>query len=353
MKKSFRNLIIFAAGLLFLGQGCIQVRTGPRADDGGVFKSVNKGADWAQKVLIPTVTPQKRTIATANIVTIVADPSDNRALYAGTAENGMLFTYDGGESWFPVGVISYGRVPSVAVDPKDKCVIYAAFENKVLKTYDCSRTFETVYFESRVDKQITGIAIDSFNTAIIYAGTSSGDLIKSTDSGKSWAPIHRFENLIRKILIAPYDTRIVYVATAEKGIFKTTDAGGNWADVNKGLEQFSGAQQFRDLVFDLSSKETLILASQYGLTRTNDGGTTWQKIDLLTPPGSATIYSLAVSPKSGNEIYYATGTTFYKTENGGFRWTTRKLPTSRAATALLIDPGNPSVLYMGVTKLTR
>ncbi|MEA3272088.1 MAG: YCF48-related protein, partial [Patescibacteria group bacterium] len=347
-KKLFFILII--AFLMMGGVGCIQVDFGGSGtgNDGGIFKSADKGVEWMQKVRILTTGERIKTIGNVNVLTLVMDPQDSRAIYLGSEKSGLFYSYDGGESWSRSSTLQRGAVPSVAIAPDNKCTVYAAYENKVIKSIDCSRTWQVKYFESRTDKRITSVAIDPRNASVIYAGSSSGDVLKSSDAGVSWTPISRFQNQIKKILIAPYNSTIVYVATASSGMFKTTNGGGSWDELAKNFSQFSGSRVYQDLQFDLSGTERLVYASKFGLLKTNDGGATWNQIELLTPPGSATIYSLGVNPRNGNDIFYSTGTTFYKTLDGGEKWITKKLPTSRVGSVIMIDPTNPNVVYMGV-----
>lgn len=338
-----------------LGVGCVSFSGigGGSGFDGGLWKSSDKGVNWVSKSLIPTTSAQKRSLGATDVITLVADPQDHRAIYAGTAGSGMYYTLDGGEGWFPVSGFS-SRVSSIAVDFKNKCLVYAAYENKVQRSIDCARSWQTAYFETRTDKVITAVAIDPKDGRIIFAGNSAGDLNMSADSGGSWTTVNRFKSEVKKILIAPYDTKIIYAGTKSSGVWRSADGGLSWSDTSsEDFKQFAGAFEYRDLVMDLSSPENLLYASQFGILRTTDGGINWSKIELLTPPGSATIYSLAVNPRDGGEIYYGTATTFYSTIDGGVKWKTRKLPTSRAATSMLVDPREVNVLYLGVTKLKQ
>lgn len=350
MKKNY--LIIFLFSMLVLtGVNCIRLGT-PTAADGGVFKSADKGETWQQKVKVATTEAKQVTIGNVNVVLMVMDPQDANTIYLGTAENGLYLTYDGAQSWQKT-VFDRGRIGAIAIDPKNKCNIYVALSNKIFKSSDCIRTWQEIYVETRPGQIVTSIVVDFYDPKIIYAGLSAGDLLKSIDSGASWSVIKRFENEVAKILLAPYDSRIIYVATRGAGIWKSTDAGASWISFGDQLREFAGAFEFKDLVLDQSQKDTLILASKYGLLRTRDGGTSWQPINLLTPPGSVDILSLAVNPQNGNEIYYGTISTLYKSINGGERWITRKLPTSRAATYLLVDFENPNIVYLGTTKFKK
>ncbi len=338
-------LILF---MVFAGVGCIKFQSSSREADGGLWKTVDQGERWSQKKVLLTAEGIK-SIGGESITTLVADPQDRLALYAGTTEAGLFYTYDGGDSWFQARQLSSGRVSAVAVDAKNKCTIYVAMGSRIWKSTDCSRSFSSIYFEARSDVSLTQIVPDWFNTRVVYAGTSEGDVLKSADGGANWASVVRLDDYVVKIHIDPFDSRIVYVGLKDKGIWKSTDAGANWTDLSEGFKEFKRGRGLAGMVGDAVTRDTLIVANKYGLLRTTDGGLSWQALNLPTPPESVTIHSLAVNPKNGNEIYYGTTSTFYRSSNGGANWTTKKLPTSRAATALLVDSQDAKVLYLGAT----
>jgi photosystem II stability/assembly factor-like uncharacterized protein len=354
MKKFLLVFPLLVAFLVFGGAGCVQINFGGSAGSGGgVYKSADKGIVWEQKVKILTTNQQVATIGNINVLSFAIDPQDNKAIYAGSSGSGLFYSYDAGESWAQSPTLKRGDVPSIAVSPSDKCTIYAGFENKVIKSDDCSRTWKVMYFDSRAANKILSIAIDPNNGAVVYAGSMTGDVLKSSDNGMSWSPIGRLQNTVKKILIAPYNTAIVYVATQSKGIFKTKNAGGGWENLADKIKSFSTAINYKDLKFDLSAQDTLVYASQYGLLKTTDGGQTWKAMELLTPPKAATIYAVEVNPKNGNDIFYSTATTFYRTLDGGQKWITKKLPTTRAASTITCDPENPNIMYMTVKNIDQ
>ncbi|MEK9151948.1 MAG: YCF48-related protein [Patescibacteria group bacterium] len=353
---SRRPYIISAivGSLLFVGAGCISFggeTVGTGQTDGGIFKSGDKGDNWAQKVAIPTTTGERKSINQVSISTIVQDPQDPKAIYVGTTANGMFYSYDGGDSWLQPVQISRGRIPGLAVDPKNKCVIYVASENKVLKSEDCSRTWSVKYFDTRVDKVIVAVAVDGYNPKIVWAANNAGDVLKSTDGGQSWANVKHFDSQILKLQVNAGDSRKVYVGTKGSGVWRTDDLGMNWTDLSPEYRKFAGSMDFSDMAMGVSDPKTVVFTSKYGLLRSRDGGDTWSSVDLLTPPTTSVVYySVALDPKNADNIYYGTSTTFYKSGNGGANWVPKKLPTSRAATAIMVDGQNSSVLYLGVTK---
>ncbi len=344
MKKHF--FIITVLATVFIA-GCVRLGNSQPAAVAGIFKSFDQGENWGTKNLFLS-SGGIGDIAGVGVVTLTFDPQDPRALYLASAAHGLLYSLDSADSWQQGGIIAEGRIGAVVIDPSDKCTVYAARNNTVIKTSDCTRTWSEVFIDTRADKTVTAIAIDHFDSLIIYAANTAGDILKSVDGGGNWRVIERLDNPVRKLLVDPNDSRILYAATERRGIFKTISAGADWFDINENLEKFSGALEFKNLLFDTTQPDALLLVAKYGLLRTFDGGTTWEAIALITPPTSTDIFATAISPFNNQEIYYATRSTFYKTTDGGQNWVTLRLPSAATPSVLIVDPVNPGILYMGL-----
>ncbi|MDD5043403.1 MAG: YCF48-related protein [Patescibacteria group bacterium] len=351
--SSKKFFLLFSVLTIFVlsGAGCISFKKS--GNDLGVFRSGDKGDNWQQKVSVAHVGVADVSIAGVNIKDFEIDPSDSNALYALSEGQGIIYTYDNGDSWQLVKFFSGKTINSIAVDNKDKCNLYAAVDNKIFKSDDCNRTWKLIYDDPRADNKINALDLDSFNTQIVYAGSSQGDVLKSLDGGKSWKAINRLKSSVEKILInQANDTRVVFVATQKNGVYKTANAGESWEESQDILRTYGGGLEFRDMVYQ---KNSLILATKYGLLKTTLGNEwqAWQPINLITAPGTATIYSLSVNPQNSAEIYYVADKTFYRTADGGKTWTTKALPTTGAGTALLVNYANPNMLYLGITKIKK
>ena len=352
--------IIFILALLpLLSAGCgVTVGGAKKANptDGGVFKSINKGTGWQQKVLIPTVSGKPRSFSGVNVASMAMDPNDRLAIYFGSEANGLIYTYDGGNSWQTADSLVKATVSSVAVDPKDKCTIYVAVGNRVYKSEDCSRTWSQVYFDNELMAVVDTLAIDHFDTNNIYIGISRGDVIKSTSGGADWQTIYRAGNRIKKILVDPNDSRNVYVATTNKGMFRSRDNGANWEEMKKladAIREHKLGTDIKDMIIAKDETKTMFLATFYGLLKSADNGETWEKIELIPTEKRATINALAINLTNVQEIYYVTNTTFYRSLDGGQNWATIKLPTTRAGWKLLLDPTDPNIVYLGAKGLAK
>jgi len=352
--KLLRVLILLPLMVLTLSGCTLSLGTGSgtssSALDGGVYKSLNKGASWTQQTGILGVNA-KRSFSGIDIISLAVDPSDNNTIYAGSLDNGLFYSYDGALGWQIATGLGKVSVTNIAVDPADKCLIYATAANKVFKSDDCSHTWAQVYFDDDLKAIVSSLVIDHSSSSNIFIGTSNGDIIKSSDRGASWRALGRLENQVDKIVISPVSSKIMFAGTTSKGIFRSADGGEKWEKLADKLAAFDGSNRFRDLVIAKSDKAIIFLASDYGLLKSTDEGNTWSKIELLTAEAEAKIYSIAVNSGDAKEIYYTTATTFYHSLDGGKNWISKKLPSSRAGFKLLLDPKNPATLYLAVRRV--
>lgn len=350
-KKFFLLSLIFFSLIL---SGCsISLKTSEGGNDGGVYLSGNKGNTWQRRILIPTTSGNPGSIANLNNFTLTMDPSDNKALYFASMDNGLYYTYDQGASWSFVSALGRQTIRDVQVDPKDKCNVYVAIDNKVYKSVDCTRTWSQVYYDTEPETLINSIAIDHYNSNNIYIGTSRGEIIKSEDQAGSWRTIERFGNYVRIIRISPFDSRILMAATRDKGLYRSFDSGESWYDLDENLKDFNNSNKIRDIQFSLSEPGLLFMATNYGLIKTTNHGDNWEKIELITPEKESVINALAIGPQDPQEIYYVTDTTFYRSLDGGLNWSTKKLPSTRPGRKLLVDPKNSNLVYLTVLQIDK
>lgn len=343
----------FLVVALSLVAGCT-FRLGSPSDggsDGGVWKSVDNGNNWEQTVSVPTTEGKTANIANINVQMMVIDPQDHQTIYLATEKNGVIYTYDGGQSWRQFNNLQQEKINAVAVDPHSKCTLYAVSGNKLFKSDDCGRFWENPYFHQNSNVILTDVEVDPYNTSIILMTTSDGEVLKSSNRGQSWVAVFRVSRgSFLNVVINPQNNKIIYAATSREGIYKTIDGGDNWSSLGEGLRSYSGSHEYRALIIDKATPNSLILISRYGMLRSRNGGDTWDIVNLLPAPKSTTIYSVAVNPQNSDEIYYTTRTTLVKSIDGGVSWSSQKLPFSRLANQILIDGENTDIVYLGTAK---
>ena len=197
--------------------------------------------------------------------------------------------------------------------------------------------------------RVTAIDVVLSNPDVMYVGTASGGLWKSTSGGIKWNPV--FENevtgSIGALAIQQSNPSVIWVGTGEGnprnslnggyGIFKSLDGGKTWKSM--GLEK---TRHIHRVIIDPTNPDVVYVGAigspwgihpERGVYKTTDGGETWNKIlyannktgtgDLIMDPSNpnkliATLWEHKRDPwffKSGGE-----GSGMHITYDGGKTW---------------------------------
>lgn len=375
MPKLFRELALKKLGLFsllllsFLLLSACSISTSSnntsRGIDSSVFVSPDGGNTWREAVSLAGASDGKN-ISSVNVNLMTFDPQDNLAVYLGSRENGLFYTYSIGRyGWIKVDDLPNTQVNDIKVDPSNKCTIYVAMANRLYKSVDCNRSFSQTYYDNNLEVAVNAIAIDHYNPNNIYIGTSRGEIIKSVDGGETWRTIYRLDDGISQIIISPLDSRLAFVGTMRNRIYsfnvnssartvsqeelEKSFEVSNWQDLNAVLKDYDLGRTFRDFI--VSGDGLMFIATNQALLRSGDNGISWERLNIIQPEKDAVINALAVDKQNSNNIFYVTNTTFFRSSDGGQTWATKKLPTTRAGSALLVDHKNPNNLYLGTVKL--
>lgn len=160
--------------------------------------------------------------------------------------------------------------------------------------------------------RIRSIVVHPTDPNILYIGSVSGGVWKTTSAGSSWFPLKDdMENLaVCSMVMDPTNSNILYAGTGEgyfngdalrgEGIFKTTDAGATWNRLSS--TNNSNFYFVNKLMIDQSTN-ILYAATRKGLYASTNGGTTFN--GLLVGGGGADVHCMDV------EIAYTSPTTIY------------------------------------------
>ncbi len=222
--------------------------SGPRRSDGGSFGLKTAGIDVSDRALF--------------IPPLVMDRVDPQVLYFGTFR--LYRTTDRAESWVPISsdLTTGGSISAIAVSLSDPAVIYAGSSTGDLHVTMDGGGAWTAINASLPNRFITDIAlheVDPRIALVTLSGFGSGHVFKTTDAGASWLDVSA--NLpdvpVNAILIEPGTPSIVYIGT-DLGTFVSTDGGSSWSPFNDGLPQVA--------VFDLAIMPNtgILLAATHG-----------------------------------------------------------------------------------------
>jgi photosystem II stability/assembly factor-like uncharacterized protein len=201
---------------------------------------------------------------------------------------------------------------------------------------------------------VMGGRIDDFgvvesNPNIVYVGTASGGVWKTTNNGTTWEPVFDKESAstIGDIAIAPSDPAVVWVGTGEPnnrqssswgdGIYKSLDAGKTWQKMGLAATHHIGR-----VVIHPKNPEIVYAAAlghlwgpnpERGVYKTMDGGKTWNQV--LKINDDTGVSDIAMDPESPDTLYAAAyerrrtpfgfngggpDSAIYKTVDGGATW---------------------------------
>jgi photosystem II stability/assembly factor-like uncharacterized protein len=336
------------------------VSTTPVAPGGlGIYRSADKGETWQEINVYPTAQGVK-SLSSLKVYRLFNDPSDPNALYMASRSQGLFYSYDKGDSWQMVPFFAGKFVYSLAIDPVDKCTIYATDGGSVFLSDDCNRTWKQVYASQR-GSRIVSVVIDYADRNNILVAMEDGSVLQSLNSGASWRVLKSFGGTIRELVADPKNPGRLYAASSQSGVARSDDSGKTWIDIRNGLENYTEGLSYYRLVLDPSTKDSIYWLSKYGIFHSVDAGQTWQEIKLVTSPGTVNIYNLAVNPANPKELAY-TATIFgadskvsssklYKSIDGGVTWFNRKLPSSAVPVFLYAHPTQAGVLYAAFTSI--
>jgi len=198
--------------------------------------------------------------------------------------------------------------------------------------------------------RINVVVPDPKDDNIIYAGAPAGGIWKSLDKGLTWTPIS--DSLpqigVSGIAIDSNDSNIIYIATGDDdnsdtpsaGVFKTTDGGLTWNET--GLSPSSTPSSMNDIYIHPTNSDIVFVATNQGLYKSSDAGITWHnkvvgniKDVKLKPDMPSTIYTV-----SNNKFYLSIdeGENFTQIETG--------LPTSSGRLVIDVTPANSKYVYV-------
>ena len=178
--------------------------------------------------------------------------------------------------------------------------------------------------------RVRSILIHPTLTNILWCGSVSGGVWKSTNSGASWLPLDDFmANLaVACMAMDPTNADIIYAGTGEganpyahalrgAGIFKTSNAGATWMRLSSTAS--SSFQYVNRLAIDPNNSQVILAATRSGIFRSADGGETWNRsfaTDTLDVAFHPTDSAQCIASGYNSRVLYST--------NGGLNWSSAR-----------------------------
>ena len=225
--------------------------------------------------------------------------------------------------------------------------------------------------------RVTAVVGIPGNPNVYYVGAAAGGVWKTIDGGLQWKAVFTKEGSasVGTLALAPSNPNIVWVGTGESnirsdvingaGLYLSTDAGKTWK-----LMGFKNAGQISRVLVDPQNPEVVWVAvlghvwgpnAERGVFKSTDGGKTWEKvlyendhtgaIDLVMDPGNpmvlyAALWQAVRHPWALDEGGPDSG--IWRSTDGGDTWhrLTKDMPKGPIGRiAVAVAPSNPQRVY--------
>ncbi len=253
---------------------------------------------------------------------LAVGPGDPDVVYAGTSDEGLFKSQDGGRSWERLSGIVHPRVTAVAISPSD---------------------------------------------GVLYAGTEPSSLFVSRDGGGSWRELEGLKNLpsaptwsfpprpwtshVRAILPGYSDPNLVVAGIELGGVVRSPDRGESWQDQRPGAYADCHA-----MAAHAAAPQKLYEAAGGGFAESADSGESWAAADEGIK--HRYVWGLAVDIEDPALLYVSAAPGPGRAHGSGFsdaaiyrrresRWEPVAEGLAGFPYALAADPETPDALYAG------
>jgi photosystem II stability/assembly factor-like uncharacterized protein len=275
--------------VVWVGTGEVWTRNSVSVGD-GLYRTTDGGTTW-QKIGF------EKSERIAGIQVNPKDPNEVYVavlgpLWSDSEERGLYKTNDGGKTWNKILFVDKTTGCSdLFLDPTNPNVLYAAF-------WEFRRTPW------------------SFSS-----GGNNSALYKSTDAGKTWNKIHNGfpKGKLGRLAIAaaPSNTNILYTVIEseqdkDKGLYRSDDAGASWKQLNNDFEIVVRPFYFSRIVVDPRNPEVVVKGGLFG-SISRDGGKTFKNLGFM----HSDIHDIVFDITNSDRMYAATDGGVYRSWNGG------------------------------------
>jgi photosystem II stability/assembly factor-like uncharacterized protein len=255
----------------------------------GIYRSDDNGLTWQVVSAGPGVPLNDLTV----------HPANEQVLFAGSAGGPVASTSnlwrsdDSGQTWrkFYLSLPSNpdGLIPAVtalATDPRQPEALYVGTAGQGVYRFDVGSDghgYTLVGDVSLYDAHVKGLVVGSDSR--VYALTNQGLFV---NSGADWNKLETLPEVAVSLAVAPSDPQLIYAGTPSSGVYRSTDGGKSWESINAGLDMAPGvALRVTGLKVDEQNPRRVVVATAYslgsqlvggGVYESNDGGSQWVKL---------------------------------------------------------------------------
>lgn len=256
---------------------------------------------------------------------LAVDLKDPDTVYAGTSDEGLFKSIDGGTGWDRLSGIEHPRVTSVAVSPADGAVYAGTEPSALFVSRDGGASWRelegmrhlpsapTWSFPPRPwTSHVRAIAPSHADPNLIVVGIELGGVVRSTDGGETWQDQRPGAQADCHSLTAHRgDTGLLYEAGGG-GFALSRDFGDSWESSDEGMD----LRYAWGLAVDAEDPTLVYASAASGPGRAHGGGHSDAAIYRRAADGrweavlrglAAFPYALCTAPEASGTVYAGLG----------------------------------------------
>jgi photosystem II stability/assembly factor-like uncharacterized protein len=288
-------------------------------DSGPLLRSSQNLTNWSPVGGLPT---DVRT-------SVVLALGDDR-LVLGTADHGILLSFDDGSTW---SAVSGETALSLAAD---EVRVFAGTAAGVIQSQDGGATWTNLppppLYDLRRIQVVDGL--------IVISGTNSPAVINDPAGG--WTVLSAMPLPLTGLFVSPQGALL---ASTPHGLYRSDDRGGSWPAVVPGA---TGC--VTQMTFDAEVRGWAGVTPDGGLLHTQNDGRSW--VRLAAPFGVLPLVALQAQPQSLPGLLIAAtyderqhAVAIWRSEDAGERWT--RGPDAFTSWPVVATCGSPPVVTVG------
>lgn len=305
---------------IWVGTGETWTRNSVSVGD-GLYKTVDGGTNWikmgfenSERIAGIQVNPKNPD----EVYVAALGP-----LWSDSEDRGLYKTMDGGKTWNKILYVDKTTGCSdLTLDPKDPNIVYATFWE--------------------VRRQPWAFNSGGINSAVY----------KSTDAGKTFNKIHngfpkgKLGRLA--IAVAPSNSNILYTVIEseqdkDKGLYRSDDAGASWKQLNNDFGIVVRPFYFSRIEVDPRNPDVVVKAGLLG-SISRDGGKTFKNLG----PNHSDVHDIVFDIHNSDRMHIATDGGIYRSWDGGTTLEiTENIPVSQFY-HVSVDNEEPYNVYGGL-----
>jgi photosystem II stability/assembly factor-like uncharacterized protein len=279
----------------------------------GVFRSMDSGETW-ERINREGENPY-------TVESLAIDPRNPNVIIAGTWYRPYKTT-DGGKSWRLIkeGMIDDSDVFALDIDEKNPDHIFASACSGIYESWNGGEKWSKIQGIPSQARRTRAILLHPTSPGTVLAGTTEG-FWRTGDGGKSWMVTTSRQLEINAIAVHPTRPDFVYIATNNYGVMVSGDTGKTFVPANEG---YSG--RFANAILVDRENPNRVYSTTINTTTgggfffvSNDGGINWQA-SMRNLPNRIVMYSIFQDEQNADTIYLATDSGVYRSLDRGTSW---------------------------------